>query len=199
MTGLEPQRARSLIPWVLGGLFLLMIVAGVALWSRFGEDPGLVASPLIGQPVPDVTLPYLEGDGSVALAGARGEVLVVNFWASWCGPCRTEHPGLLSAAAAYQDRSVRFVGINYHDRSGSAIGFLDELGRGYEYVTDDRSRAAIEFGVFGIPETFFVDPTGTVVGKISGEADPGLLRATLDAILAGQRVGDVEGGERQGG
>ncbi len=191
------DQPRSKIPWILGGVFLIMIVAGVALWSRFGEDPGLVASPLIGEPVPPLTLPYLEGQGQVDLAAAGG-VTVVNFWASWCLPCRTEHPGLLQTAAFYEDSGVRLVGILYQDRTGSAVEFLDDLGRGYEYVVDDRSRAAIEFGVFGIPETFFVDATGTVVGKISGEADQALLRATLDAILAGETVGDVAGGERQG-
>jgi cytochrome c biogenesis protein CcmG/thiol:disulfide interchange protein DsbE len=190
------RRSRR-ITWVLLGGFVVIIVVGVALASRFGEDPGLVASPLIGEPVPDVTLQLLEEDGEVRLADGDGVIRVVNFWASWCVPCRQEHPALVSTAAAYEGLGVEFVGISYQDRPEDAIRFLDEFGRGYTYTRDDGSRAALEFGVFGVPETFFVDRDGIVVGKIAGAADAALLSSTLDRILVGEAVGSVESGPVQ--
>ncbi len=193
----RPDR-RSRLPWVLGAVFVALVVIGVVLWSRFGSDPNLVSSPLVGQPVPAVALPYLEESGELALDELGGEVVVVNFWASWCVPCRAEHGQLVAAAEAYRDAGVRFVGVVYQDSTANAVGFLDELGRGYDYVRDDRSRAAIEFGVFGVPETFFVDQDGTVVGNVRGPVDAGLLFGALDTILAGGEVGSIDGGEVQG-
>ncbi len=185
---------RSLLPWILAIAFLGMIVLGVALASRFGTDPNLVASPLIGKAAPDVKLPYLEQEGELALADLRGDIVVVNFWASWCLPCRQEHPELVAAAAAYEDAGVRFVGITYQDRRDAAQAFLDDLGRGYTYLDDERSRAAIAFGVFGIPETFFIDRDGVVVGNVRGAVDGALLASALDTILVGGEIGSVDQG-----
>jgi cytochrome c biogenesis protein CcmG/thiol:disulfide interchange protein DsbE len=104
---------------------------------------------------------------------------------------------LVAAAAAYADLGVSFVGISYQDRPEDAVTFLDEFGRGYTYATDATSRAALEFGVFGVPETFFVDRNGIVVGKIAGAADPTLLAATLDAMILGEAVDSVQTGPVQ--
>ncbi len=175
------------------------ILFAAAFGTRFGTDPTVVDSPLIGQPIPDLTLPYLEKDGQLSLRSLNGRIVVVNFWASWCVPCRNEHDDLVSTARAYRNEGVTFVGIVYQDDPKQAIAFLDELGRGYDHVTDPGSRAAIDFGVFGVPETFFIDPGGTVVAKITGESDEEILSHTLDQILAGRRpdsrvLGEVEDG-----
>jgi cytochrome c biogenesis protein CcmG/thiol:disulfide interchange protein DsbE len=158
--------------------------------SRFGVDPRLVDSPLIGEPVPPLGLELLEGEGTLDLTDLRGDVLIVNFWASWCFPCREEHPALTAVASDYANRGVSLVGVVYQDRPEDALAFLDELGRGgdnYHYVLDPRSRGAVEFGVFGVPETYFVDAEGIIVGKVQGAVTSSLLRATVDQILAGQR------------
>jgi len=167
---------------------VLAIAGGALLGGRLDRDPTLVESPLIGQPAPAATLPLLEADGTVSLSDLRGQIVVVNFWASWCLACREEHPALLAANDSYRDAGVVFVGIDYQDGRGSAISFLDDMGRGegYRYVTDPGSQAAIDFGVFGVPETFFIDRTGTIVAKITGASTTPLLVQTLDAILAGQ-------------
>ncbi len=177
------------------------LVLAVVLANRFGTDPSLVASPLIGRPAPDVVMPRLIGGDDVSPARLDGKVVVVNFWASWCVACRAEHNDLVAAAAAFEDRGVIFVGVVYQDDPEAAIAFLDELGWGdnYEYVVDPGSRAAISFGVFGVPETFFIDPTGVVVGKITGESNAILLGSTLDQILAGERPGEHTAGTVQSG
>ncbi len=187
------RRRRSMLAYsLIASVGLATVVLGVALGSRFGTDPQLTASPLIGLPAPDLTLPYLEVDGIFDLAALEGDVAVVNFWASWCVPCRQEHPVLTSTAAAYAQLGVTFVGVLIQDRAENGVDFLDELGRGepYVYLVDPDSRASLEFGVLGVPETFFLDRDGTIVGKISGPVNGPLLAATLDAILLG-RTGDL--------
>lgn len=187
-----PGRSRRWrrVRWIALAVVVVAVGVGAIFGSRLGKDPTLVDSPLIGKPTPAATLPNLEGDGAVSLADLRGQIVVVNFWASWCVACREEHPALVSAANNYRAAGVVFVGVNYQDQRGAAIGFLDEMGRGdpsaYRYVTDPRSKLALDFGVFGVPETFFIDRDGTVVGKIAGPSSYQLLSASLDEILAGR-------------
>lgn len=171
-------------------LLAVVVVVGVGavFGSRLGKDPTLVDTPLIGTPVPDVTFPLLESEGSVSLRQLRGQILVVNFWASWCSQCRKEHPALMAANDAYRAMGVRFIGVDFQDQKSAAVAYLDELGRGegFTYVSDPGSKGAVEFGVYGVPETFFVDRTGTIVAKITGAADAPLLGRVLDAIVAGR-------------
>jgi cytochrome c biogenesis protein CcmG/thiol:disulfide interchange protein DsbE len=197
VTGVATRRGNRVL-WILLAAAVAVIISGVAIASRFGTDPSLVNSPLIGQPVPERALPYLEGEGRVNLADLDGQIAVINFWASWCVGCRDEHPALAAAAAAYGDEGVRVLGVNYQDDRGAASGFLDEFGRDFETLWDPDSRTAIDFGVFGIPETFFVDRRGTIVAKISGPADAGLLAATIEAILAGETPDSASTGPVQG-
>ena len=173
---------------------IAVILIAAALGTRFGTDPGVVDSPLIGRAAPDVTLPYLESDGELSLRDLRGEVVVVNFWASWCVPCREEHPALLAASQRYEDDGVRFLGIVYQDQRESAIAFLDELGRGYRHLQDPNSAAAIEFGVFGLPETYVIDREGRIAAKITGATTFDHLASTIDDVLAGRQTGSASGG-----
>jgi cytochrome c biogenesis protein CcmG/thiol:disulfide interchange protein DsbE len=189
----EPTVATSARRLPRGVLPIVGILAMVALLvyvfnSRFGQDPRLVDSPLIGQPVSDMSFDYLEQDGSFSFADQRGTVLVVNFFASWCFPCRSEHDDLTGTAAAYSDRGVHFVGIVYQDEPEQASAFLDEFGRGtnYSYVVDPDSRAIVELGVFGVPETYIIDANGIIQGKIAGEVNATVLSRALDQVLAGQ-------------
>lgn len=191
---------RSLLPYGLVVVVgLAVITLGVVFSSRFGTDPSLTASPLIGQPAPDLSLPYLETVGDFDFSALDGQVVVVNFWASWCLACRTEHEVLLRSASDYEDLGVSFVGVMVQDQPGNGIDFLDELGRGdpYVYVDDDRSLASLEFGVLGVPETFFLDRDGTIVAKVSGPVDGAILSGTIDAILLGRasELGVVKTGE----
>jgi len=186
----ETQTSRSKLRiWIGTGAAVVLVGLLIAVFAgRFGEDPRLVDSPLIGEQVSAMQLEYLEGNGSVSFDELRGNIVVVNFWASWCIPCRTEHRHLTAVSEAYADRDVQFVGIVFQDEVGSATRFLDELGwgDGYLYLLDPGSRAAVEFGVFGVPETFFIDPAGRIVHKIAGPVNSTMLTAAIDSILAGE-------------
>lgn len=186
-----PVVGRRIKVWM--PVTVILVAVGLMAFvfdSRFDQDPRLVDSPLIGKPLPDLTLDYLEQEGSLTFSELQGQVLVLNFWASWCIPCRYEHPALTAAAAAYESRGVHFVGILYQDRKGPAVAFLDEFGRGdnYSYVDDPDSRATVELGVFGVPETYFVDAEGIVQGKVQGQITEVVLVNALESILAGRNL-----------
>ena len=194
---MSPASRRMLV----AGLVLVGLTVAVFA-SRFGSETGQGIPPVIGAPVPDLSLPYLEGEGMVELRtlADRHDVVVLNFFASWCLQCRNEHADLISTADAYRDRSVRFVGIAFQDRPDRAVAFLDELGRGtaFDYVLDPGSLAAIEFGIFGVPETVFISD-GAIVGKLLGESDALTLSGAIEQILSGEAVGARQVGEyRQG-
>ncbi|MEO2130892.1 MAG: redoxin family protein [Microbacterium sp.] len=177
-----------MLRWSAVLVVVLAVGVGALFGARLDRDPSLVSTPLIGQPASERTVPYLEQDGSLSLEDFRGQVVVVNFWASWCVACREEHPALTAASAAYREAGVEFIGVVYQDRTPNAVGFLDEMGRGedFRYVTDPESRLAIDFGVFGVPETFFIDETGKIAAKITGASTLPLLSGVLDEMLAGR-------------
>lgn len=178
------RRSGRRLRWTAAttGIGLAALLA-VTLGTRFGDDPRLVDSPLIGEPAPQIDLAYLEKPGRWNLDEHRGHVVVVNFWASWCVGCRLEHDDLLAAARAYRDRGVVFLGVTFQDDPDESIAFLDELGRGYDSVVDPGSRVAVDYGVFGIPETFFIDAGGIVTGKISGESTFASLSQQIEVAM----------------
>lgn len=187
----------SRIVWVVVAGGLLFVVMAVIFAGRFGTDAGISSSPLIGEPVPNSEIALMDGSGTIAIEDFQGDIRVVNYWASWCLGCRTEHAALTQAASDYSDLGVTFIAINYQDNPGNAKAFLDELGRSdvTVYTVDESSRTAFEWGVLGLPETFFVDRSGIVVGKVSGPVSYGLLSRTIEQIILGESIGDIETGE----
>ena len=185
----QRSRAWAAVPVIVFG--------GLAVAMFFGlrsGDPSIIPSALVDKPVPEFTLdplPRLKRDGEpvpgLATADlASGEVTLVNIWASWCGPCRVEHPLLMQL-----DRSgIRLAGINYKDEEENARRFLGTLGNPYRAVgVDDDGRSSIDWGVYGVPETFVVDGNGVIrfkhVGPLSANAvENGLLPAIERAKAA---------------
>jgi cytochrome c biogenesis protein CcmG/thiol:disulfide interchange protein DsbE len=163
--------ALALVPLVVFAGFAL--VAGKMLYDQDvnGRDVSAIPSALIGKKAPSLALPPLEGSGTAALdaAAIQGKLTLVNVFASWCVPCRQEHPLLKELA---NDNRLTIVGINYKDRNENAIRFLGELGNPYQAIgIDPNGKAAIDWGVYGIPESYLVGPDGTILYKKVGPFD----------------------------
>ena len=160
------------------------IFAGVFA-TRLSGDPKPSDSPLVGALFPTMALPFLDGSGEAAIPDPEAKVTVVNFFASWCLECRLEHADLLAVADAFSGSGVRLIQIAYQDRTKDAIAFLNEMGVSplVRYVSDPDSRAAISFGVFGVPETYFIGPDGVVTGRITGPSNALSLGEQIDRIL----------------
>jgi cytochrome c biogenesis protein CcmG/thiol:disulfide interchange protein DsbE len=188
-TTMAPTGSSRRRTWLIaGGGTLVLVLLFLVFNGRFGKDPRLPdEAPLLGSPLPTMELELLDGSGTINFDDLRGDVLVVNFFASWCVPCRSEHGHLVNASAAYSDRGVQFLGVVYQDSTSAANRFLDELGRGPGtiYTQDEGSRVLIEFGVIGVPETYFVNADGVIVDKVYGPVDTEILTTKIDAILGG--------------
>lgn len=194
-----PVSAGRWLRWVGFGIAAVTVVLAVALASRFGSDPAMVPSPLIGQPAPSFELTTLDGNDTVDLADLRGDIVVINFFASWCLECRAEHEDLVATSDAFSGDGVTFVQVGYQESPADSLAYLESAGMSpwTRYLADPGSRTAIKYGVFGIPETFFVDEQGTVVGKIIGESDALTLGATIDTIRRGESPGQTVTGDTQ--
>lgn len=173
----------ALVPLLVFGGFAL--VAGKMLYDQDvnGSDISAIPSALIGQKAPSLALPPLEGSSTPALTDAAmaGRLTLVNVFASWCVPCRQEHPILKELA---KDERLTVVGINYKDRNDNALRFLGELGNPYDAIgVDPNGKAAIDWGVYGIPESYLVGPDGTILYKKVGPFDErSLTQELLPAI-----------------
>jgi cytochrome c biogenesis protein CcmG/thiol:disulfide interchange protein DsbE len=170
---------------------LLLFAALAALfWLRLGSgDPSKIPSALIGRPAPQTVLPALDGlvaDGAqvpgLDPAAFKGKVSVVNVWASWCVPCHDEAP-LLTALG--RDKRLQLIGINYKDAPDNARRFLGRYGNPFGIVgVDGNGRAAIEWGVYGVPETFVVGREGTILYKMVGPVTPENIDSVLRVEIA---------------
>lgn len=179
---MKPQRRRAnLLALVPLGLFLAL---AALFYARLGAgDPSEVPSALIGKPVPDFRLDAVSGlkrDGApvpgLSSADLAKGVSIVNVFASWCAPCRTEHP-LLSELA--NDRRIHLYGLNYKDADDQTLRFLNGLGNPYAAVGADRNgRVGINWGVYGVPETFVV-ADGRIIAKLVGPLTPARIAAEL--------------------
>jgi cytochrome c biogenesis protein CcmG, thiol:disulfide interchange protein DsbE len=176
----QEGQGRPRIWLVLLPLFVFLLLAGIFLAQLLsGRDNQTIPSALIGQPAPETSLPPLEGMDLPGLESSAfaGKVTLVNVWASWCAPCRAEHPLLMRVAA---DGRVTMAGLNYKDRPENARRFLGDLGNPFDAIgVDDSGRAAINWGVYGVPETFLVGKDGTIVWKHVGPFDERSLREGL--------------------
>lgn len=166
--------------YVLFGLPLIALMALVAVFAfSMDREPGLIRSVLIDKPAPDFDMAEVPGLGVPGFdtASLKGEVTVVNVFASWCVPCREEHPLLV---ALKQQTGVRLFGINQADAPENARAFLAELGNPYDAVGTDRDRrVSIDWGVYGVPETFVVDAQGIITFKHVGPLSPESLKTEL--------------------
>jgi cytochrome c biogenesis protein CcmG, thiol:disulfide interchange protein DsbE len=166
-------------------LYLIPVVVfaavGIGLAVGLTRDPGTLPSALVDRPVPQFELPALEGADGLSDADLKGRVSLVNVFASWCVPCRVEHPVLMRLA----EQGVPIFGINYKDPPDQAKAWLAEFGDPFEKIGADRNgRVGIEWGVYGVPETFVVDAEGRIRHRHVGPIQARDLEQTLLPILA---------------
>jgi len=175
-----PTEGRVKWPILLVGLVLIVGLVMV-LASGFGKNPNALPDARTGDRAPAFALGDLDGE-RWTLEELSGRPVVLNFWATWCGPCKLEHPLLLSAARAYPD--VVFLGVVYSDEPGKARRYLDEQGSAYPHLVDPDGRVALDYGVGGVPETYFIDRSGMIVQKVAAPLVPQVIRPALDRIRA---------------
>jgi cytochrome c biogenesis protein CcmG/thiol:disulfide interchange protein DsbE len=167
---------------VRAAIVVALVALVVVLAMGFRRDPRDIRTGSVGQPAPAFDLERLDAPGRVRLADLSGKVVVVNFFASWCVPCKEEAPHLVRAWERYRTSDVAFVGIVYQDSPDAAREFHDRMGQTWPIALDDNGRTAIGFGVFGIPETFFIGPDGVVRGRHIGAIDEGTLIRGIEAV-----------------
>jgi cytochrome c biogenesis protein CcmG/thiol:disulfide interchange protein DsbE len=188
-TDTAPRTSR----WLMALPLVAFAALAAIFWYRLGTgDPSRIPSALIGRPAPQTSLPALEGLANNGAqvpgldpAAFKGKVSVVNVWASWCVPCHDEAPLLTELG---KDSRLQVVGINYKDAPDNARRFLGRYGNPFGIVgVDANGRASIEWGVYGVPETFIVGRAGTIVYKLVGPVTPDnintVLRAEIDKAL----------------
>jgi cytochrome c biogenesis protein CcmG/thiol:disulfide interchange protein DsbE len=171
---------RRLLPVLIVGCVAAALV--VLLGFGFGQDPSAIASPLLNKPAPSFALRTLDGH-PLSLVSLRGRPVVLNFWASWCVSCKDEHRYLLEAAKDYGPQGVAFVGVAFKDSTSDLRSFLHEYGGGWPTVQDPGQDTAINYGVAGPPETFFIDRHGIVRFKVTGPLTPSVLTTQLDRLV----------------
>jgi cytochrome c biogenesis protein CcmG/thiol:disulfide interchange protein DsbE len=159
---------------LIGGVVVVLLVA-----LFYGMRGG---RPLEGRPAPGFTLSLYDGS-EISLNGLRGQVVVLNFWASWCEPCREEAPTLERVWRAYRERGVAFVGVNVKDVPKGSSAFIENFGITYPNGPDPYDRIARAYRVFGYPETYIIDVDGRVRKRYIGAVDEVTLRAALDELL----------------
>jgi cytochrome c biogenesis protein CcmG, thiol:disulfide interchange protein DsbE len=174
--GVDPQPQQTKRNWPRLALILVPAIAFVAVLGAAVLKAGDTPQP--GDAAPDFDAPLLEGHGTLALADLEGKPVVLNFWASWCIPCKDEAPMLRDAADAYGDR-IAFVGVDVKDARDDALAFVEEEDLDYTHVRDEDQEIFRAYGLTGQPETFFIDADGVIVEHVNGP----LLQDSFDQLL----------------
>jgi cytochrome c biogenesis protein CcmG/thiol:disulfide interchange protein DsbE len=168
------------MPW--RRLFITLIIIIPLLWLLaygFSRDPRYISSPLIGRQAPPFTVTLFDGR-KLSLGDLRGKVVFLNFWASWCPPCRAEARDLEATWRRLKDQDIVFLGIDIQDTEEAALAYLSEFNITYPNGRDASGKIAIDYGVWGIPETFFIDPDGLITYKPVGTLGPAIITVKLD-------------------
>lgn len=163
------------------GVAIAAVLVGI-LSLGLGKNPNEIRSPLIGKPAPSFALREVGTGRTVDLSEFRGKPVVLNFWATWCGPCWEEHPILVANARMLQP-DVQFLGVVFQDSEEKILNFLQQRGSGYPTVVDDKGKTAIAYGVGGVPETYFLDANGVIVTKYNGPMSADVLQANLQKVM----------------
>lgn len=165
---------KRFMPLIIFVLLVVMLAVGLTL------NPRLVPSPLIGKPVPEFELPLLNQPGTFSHEDLKGQITLLNVWASWCFACRQEHQMITQLSRS----GLRVIGLNYKDETQDAVDWLNQFGNPYELVVEDADgRVGIDWGVYGAPESFLIDRQGIIRHKVIGPvSDPEKLEALMKVL-----------------
>ncbi len=164
---------------------LALSVAGLVvfvMYRGFGTDPHQVPFMMTGQKAPEFSITRLDTNETVKLSQFAGKPVVLNFWATWCGPCAMEHPNLEWAARKYADQVV-FLGIVFEDTEANTKKFLADKGWSFTQLFDPKSTIAVDYAVSGVPETYFINRAGVIVGKYAAPINRTVLDERIAEIL----------------
>ena len=178
--------------WVAVAVATTVMLIGYLLAFGLTRDPRTLATTLDGRAAPRFALRELTSERIVRLRDYRGQVVVVNFWASWCAACRREHPALLEAWERYRDRGMVLLGIVFQDTEENAVEYMAEMGGDWPILLDPDIRTALRYGVAGIPETFIVGPDGTIAHERIGEVDYQMLSSWIQRLLGSDGAKGVD-------
>lgn len=166
--------------WRRLGITLLVILSLLGILAYgFSRDPRYIPTPLIGSPAPNFTLTLFDGK-TLKLEDLRGKAVFLNIWASWCPPCREEARELEVAWQNLKEKDTVFLGVNIQDTKQDAQDFIKQFGITYPNGRDPSGRIAVDYGVWGIPETFFIDPQGRITYKHVGTLGWPIIHSKLD-------------------
>lgn len=170
--------------FLLAGLIGLIALFYQGLWG----DPTVLPPVIISEPAPDITAPALYEAKQISLREHRGKVVVLNFWASWCQECKLEHKFLLAINKRVES-NPKFVmyGVNYQDKDDLAKAYLEQYGNNFEHMVDLKGKISIDYGVYGVPETFVIDQKGIIrhkqIGPIMGDVYSDIVQNVIEPLL----------------
>ncbi|HEU5388355.1 MAG TPA: TlpA disulfide reductase family protein [Streptosporangiaceae bacterium] len=167
---------------LLAGVAAVVAIIVALMAAGLGRDPSVIASPLVGRMAPNFTLSQLDGP-PMTLSRLRGQVVVINFWASWCAECKVEQAALDQTWQQFQDSGVVVVGVNFEDETAAARGYVRTADVTYPVVEDTDSSTALAYGLRGVPETFIVNRSGRIVNRIIGPVEAAALTSAINSTL----------------
>ncbi|MFQ5579605.1 MAG: redoxin domain-containing protein [Nitrospiria bacterium] len=171
---------------LLAGTLGLLAIFYQGLWG----NPSFIPSVIVETVAPEVSGPDLYKGTAVSLSDHKGKVILLNFWASWCQECKLEHKSLLAIKKHYEDDpNFAMFGVNYQDKEGPAKDYLEIHGNNFDHIRDLDGKISIDFGVYGVPETFVIDQEGIIrhkqIGPIIGDVYSDMIKKVIDPLLNG--------------
>jgi len=166
---------------------VLILGLAVTLTLAFRRDPHDIKTGTVGKPAPAFTLPSLTDASTVSLDAYKGKIVVLNFWSSWCVPCKEENPALVDAWERYRGTDVVLIGIVFQDTADAARDYTARLGNTWPSAVDDDGHVALGYGVFGPPETYFIGADGVIAGRHIGPIDEQTLLTGIETLRKAAR------------